>query len=292
MCKMILEKGIDEKRLCVKGKLSIYVEDGLHFLENYDGLPIDFLFLDAWDVVRGQDYAEKHLEAYERAKPDLSEKCILSIDDTDIAQGVPSDAEFEAIANRELDRGVTYAAEYCGPSNLIGTVYAEDQVVLLAAMYKNEDRELPSLEPVCAALQTAGLNVRLPNTYPLASIADCRAALNELLIPTEEGFVLRNNLTGHRLKLKSPRYLERKGIWTFSRKVKLVHVNEQDEFLATFEDARGMVEQILAARAALLDNMKVAFDQAGGAKASKKQFAKKVATLPYRRALWTLGVRM
>ncbi|RKO90281.1 RNA ligase-domain-containing protein [Blyttiomyces helicus] len=153
------------------------------------------------------------------------------------AMKVPSDTEFEAIANRELDRGVTYAAEYCGPSNLISTVYAEDQVVLLAAMYNNEDRELPSLEQVCAALQASGFNVCLPKTYPLASIADCHAALNELLMPTDEGFVLRDNQTGHRLKLKSPRYLEMKRILTFSRMVKLVHGNEQDEFLATFEDA-------------------------------------------------------
>jgi len=56
--------------------------DGIKFLEEFDK-PIDFLYLDAWDVGT-PDYAENHLLAYETAKKNLHEKSIISIDDTDI----------------------------------------------------------------------------------------------------------------------------------------------------------------------------------------------------------------
>jgi len=89
MCETHLQKAYAEKRLRVKGKLNICNEDGLEFLKEYDDpLPIDFLFLDAWDVVEGTDYAEKHLEAYETAFPHLNkDRCFISIDDTDISNG-------------------------------------------------------------------------------------------------------------------------------------------------------------------------------------------------------------
>lgn len=60
--------------------------DGLEYLKNFDK-KIDLLFLDAWDVHNGSPYAEKHYEAYLIAKEKLSDKHIISIDDTDIANG-------------------------------------------------------------------------------------------------------------------------------------------------------------------------------------------------------------
>jgi hypothetical protein len=55
-------------------------------LQNFQG-SIDFLYLDAWDVVKGTDYAHKHLLAYQAALPRLSATCIVQIDDTDIMNG-------------------------------------------------------------------------------------------------------------------------------------------------------------------------------------------------------------
>ena len=88
MCETILQRAYDEKRLTVRGKLNICNEDGISFIEEYEGDPIDFLFLDAWDVIEGTDYAEKHLEAYTKALEHLhKDRCFLAIDDTDIASG-------------------------------------------------------------------------------------------------------------------------------------------------------------------------------------------------------------
>lgn len=61
-------------------------DDGIDFLHNFDK-KIDLLYLDAWDVIPGSDYAEKHLEAYLAAKDKLNLTSIILIDDTDIENG-------------------------------------------------------------------------------------------------------------------------------------------------------------------------------------------------------------
>jgi hypothetical protein len=66
--------------------LNYFIQDGIQFIKDFDK-EIDLLFLDAWDVHYGSPYAEKHLEAYEVAKDKLSKHHIISIDDTDIANG-------------------------------------------------------------------------------------------------------------------------------------------------------------------------------------------------------------
>jgi len=87
-CERILKNAYAEGKLKIGGKLDIVNEDGIAYLQDYDDEPIDFLFLDAWDVIDGSDYAEKHLEAYTMAKEHLSQNgCLIAIDDTDIANG-------------------------------------------------------------------------------------------------------------------------------------------------------------------------------------------------------------
>ena len=66
--------------------LTVLTGDGIEFLRGLRK-PIDVLYLDAWDVVEGTDYAEQHLLAYELAKPRLNPRCIVQIDDTDILNG-------------------------------------------------------------------------------------------------------------------------------------------------------------------------------------------------------------
>lgn len=60
--------------------------DGLKFLRKFKGR-IDLLFLDAWDVLPGTQYAENHLLAYLAAKDKLQKRNIVVIDDTDIGGG-------------------------------------------------------------------------------------------------------------------------------------------------------------------------------------------------------------
>lgn len=60
--------------------------DGIAFLRGFSKT-IDVLYLDAWDVIPGTDYAERHLEAYQTAAPLLARSCLIQIDDTDILNG-------------------------------------------------------------------------------------------------------------------------------------------------------------------------------------------------------------
>lgn len=60
--------------------------DGIAFLSDFSG-SIGLLFLDAWDVVPGTPYAEKHAAAFEAARDKLAERHLILIDDTDIASG-------------------------------------------------------------------------------------------------------------------------------------------------------------------------------------------------------------
>ncbi|MDY6904693.1 MAG: methyltransferase domain-containing protein [Thermodesulfobacteriota bacterium] len=75
------------KKSCKKFKnCRVMKRDGIKFLHSFKH-PIDLLFLDAWDVMPGTDYAEKHLLAYLTAKPRLNKTNIISIDDTDVGGG-------------------------------------------------------------------------------------------------------------------------------------------------------------------------------------------------------------
>jgi hypothetical protein len=66
--------------------LHLFTGDGIAFLARF-ARTIDLLYLDAWDVIEGADYAERHLEAYRTALPRLAPTCLVQIDDTDILNG-------------------------------------------------------------------------------------------------------------------------------------------------------------------------------------------------------------
>jgi hypothetical protein len=60
--------------------------DGIKFLAKFTQ-PIGLLYLDGWDVIPGTDYAEKHLLAYQTARPRLAATSMILIDDTDLLMG-------------------------------------------------------------------------------------------------------------------------------------------------------------------------------------------------------------
>lgn len=75
------------KKLCKDfNNVQAYAQDGIEFLKNFNQ-PIDLLYLDAWDVTPGTNYAEKHLEAYDVSKDKLHDSSLILIDDTDIYDG-------------------------------------------------------------------------------------------------------------------------------------------------------------------------------------------------------------
>lgn len=79
-CKNIIN---NDKRL--KDVIAI-TEDAINYAKSFDK-KIDLLFLDAWDVFYSSEYTEKHLEVYTILKENLSDNCLILIDDTDIGNG-------------------------------------------------------------------------------------------------------------------------------------------------------------------------------------------------------------
>ena len=96
-CKKVLVDAYEDGKIEMSGDLNIHIQDGHDFLRDFDkhsDEKIDFLFLDAWDVIDDphatflkDDYAQKHLAAYTLAKPHLAENCFILIDDTDVSSG-------------------------------------------------------------------------------------------------------------------------------------------------------------------------------------------------------------
>lgn len=76
------------QQICMShANVTVVTGDGISFLENFSD-EIDLLYMDAWDVVPGTPFAEKHLEAFEVALPKLNTTGhMILIDDTDIAEG-------------------------------------------------------------------------------------------------------------------------------------------------------------------------------------------------------------
>lgn len=87
-CRNILE---NDTRLH-ESDLHVHTDDGIRYLLiGHDPTEkIRLLFLDAWDVVstdKEESYAQKHLSAWQAAKPLMTKHCFVLIDDTDIAHG-------------------------------------------------------------------------------------------------------------------------------------------------------------------------------------------------------------
>lgn len=77
---------LKQQKFYNKNKIFVYNGDGIKFLQEFNK-KIDFLYLDAWDVGL-EGYAERHLEAFTIAEPNLNENSIILIDDTDIGLSV------------------------------------------------------------------------------------------------------------------------------------------------------------------------------------------------------------
>lgn len=146
--------------------------------------------------------------------------------------------------------GATYLFEYCSPFNRIVTPYDKPHVVLLAVVWNSDgtDESYEGLEEWHAWFSECDMNVRLPKTY-VASSADEIVKLAESLDNLQEGFVVYDNKTGQRVKIKSSVYcavhhLRGNGTPTKNALVELVLKNEQDELLAYFPEYKPLIEPV------------------------------------------------
>jgi len=78
--------------------VTLQIMDGLLFLKQYRGPAIDVLYLDGWDIGSYQ-YQNRHLDAYEFAKPNLAADCIVAIDDDDFAKASKGQLVYPMLIN-------------------------------------------------------------------------------------------------------------------------------------------------------------------------------------------------
>jgi len=151
--------------------------------------------------------------------------------------------EFQVACTRYMSEGNTYCFELISPENRIVTPYEKSELVYLGTVINSTGMLLfnPSV-----TLMSNGM--RPAKTYSIKTIEDCVEAAKELE-GLEEGFVVRDTVSGQMVKIKSPLYLKAhkaRGDYGLTEKVamKLVFDNEQEEYLQYFPEDKEKLDVI------------------------------------------------
>ena len=164
--------------------------DGVRVYEKADGSMIKiYWFMGRWQIAtRRSAFGENGV--YTDKKRTYRDLVINSF-------GLKTEDEFQDMM-KDQNKELTYLLECIGPENRIKTIYDKAEMVFIAARNTKtgEYVELTSF-PLARPAKVFAENV---------SEQRCRELL-ETLREDEEGFVLINK-SGHRAKLKNPRYLE------------------------------------------------------------------------------------
>lgn len=144
----------------------------------------------------------------------------------------------EELCEDSFDKDYTYIFEVVSPETRVVKPYNEYRLILLAVRNKitgdyvsDKDLEVVS--------QTTG--IRLPIFYEFDTIEDCVKSSTEMDSPFDEGYVLWNPNTNHRIKVKNPAYvaiahMRQDGVLSEKRIVLLIFKNDQAEYLNLFPE--------------------------------------------------------
>lgn len=231
-----------------------------------------------WEIsTRGTAFAEAN-HVFSLANGGSFRKWILR------AMRFESEGEFQNAMERSgLPKDRTYVAEYIGPENRIVTRYEESQLVMLAVFDNVTEEEYPIAE-TCEILQSVRMNIRLPELYNISSEEELLNLCNDLP-DLKEGVVVRHNITGERLKVKSRQYcvahqIKGEASPTLNSLMELVLTNEHHEFLSYFEEFKPLVDPISNALEDLLNVMEAEFEKYKDI-SDQKEFALAIKHLPY-----------
>lgn len=193
--------------------------------------------------------------------------------------------EFQ-LAMAGLDRSVTFLFEYVSPYNRIVTPYDQPMVVMLGVVdnESGDNASLVDLQNWTKIFHAMGMNVRMPKVYQ-ANGVDEIVKLAESLEGLQEGFVVFNNKTGERVKIKSSTYcavhhLRGNGTPSPNRLMEVVLKNEQDELLAYFPEFKMFIDPIVEQLNYLLSQAEGMYNVYHSL-TDQKQFALAVKDQPY-----------
>lgn len=168
------------------------------------------------------------------------------------AMGV-TEEQFQEKFDANLIKGCTYIAEFCSPENRVVTKYSTPHMVLLGVVYAyGYQYDMRDLGNWVLIMQGFGINIRPLQQYDLkATLAELIEDANALT-DLKEGFVVWDEVSGKRMKIKSATYLiahklrGNDAIPTRKNLLILVLEGEVEEFLVYFPEWQSAIEEIQA----------------------------------------------
>lgn len=196
-----------------------------------------------------------------------------------------TEEKFQAVFNSHDGtwRGNTFVMEFVSPENRIVTKYDTPHMVLLGVTHSSGTADAASeiLGIVCNVLRGLGINVRSLKTY------DIKTTLAELindannLSGLQEGFVVWDEISGKRMKIKSSTYViahRLRGddvVPTRKNLMILVLDGEVDEFLIYFPEWSSLIDEIRVEVSAFETSLVKIYDKYSPIE-DQKEFALKV----------------
>lgn len=214
--------------------------DNCHIMEKADGSLIGIYYnpnTHRYEISsRSQAKCEMDHEVFGNFK--------LAIMDT---LGFANDDMFQKYFSRVLNsKNITFIFEFISPLNRIVTPYTESSLVFLGGTYKNGNWLLKEQMEYIMDHYFKDINVRLPEFYSATKNIDDLITLANSLPNLKEGFVLWDEKSNKRVKLKSTAYLVAHRIRgentkpTYKNILSLIFTGEADEFLAYFPEYKDL----------------------------------------------------
>lgn len=225
-----------------------------------------------WEIsTRGTAFAESGNEALPRFR-----------DGVLIAFGC-NESEFQERMN-SLKKSNTYIFEYVAPENRIVTRYDNPEMIYLGTYHHMTDMDSKAVPSFVEAFNKSGLKCRMVKEYPLDSEEHVLRAVNELG-GLQEGFVVRDNKTGIRTKIKSIAYvavhnMRDNGVASTKRIAELVLANEHEEYLTYFPEDKDLFDNVIAQYKKLVDGIAETWEKFKHIE-DQKEFATQVKDFKY-----------
>jgi len=249
-------------------------------LEKYDGSLINVWYNDfeeKWQIsTRGTAYAESETP-YGRTFKEIIENDVLDVSLQESFYNEP--------------HHLTFIFELIGPENRVVKSYKEPKLVLLGVRVRDYGNFIPYDYLRAYYFLFVNKNIFVADKYEFPSIDELVENLKSLNA-MDEGYVLWNEKTGHRVKIKNPAYvqihkLRDNGVLVPRRIVSLVNMNEHEEYLAYFPEDRQFFNPYINAYNKLREEIDRLWDNTKGIKDQKK-FALQVKDKPYASILFSL----
>jgi hypothetical protein len=170
----------------------------------------------------------------------------------------------------------TYVFELTSPDTRVVKPYDYDLYIL--AIRDKFDGKYLDHESLVVFSDHIGVNIG--KIYKFDSIENCKIASEEMESAFDEGFVLYNPKNQHRIKVKNPAYvaiahMRQDGCLSEKRIIKLVFMNEYDEYLALFPEDRRFFEPYIDAYGDMITEVNNVWEASKDLK-DQKEFAMKV----------------